>query len=386
MRIAFDVGPLLNGNKTGIGFYEHEIVTELIQKKKQDKFYFQFFAFRNKENKKKMLEKYISDNVEIDACEWFPGVLYRILMSFLYFPYHLFFKKNPDITHFVNFCIPPGVKGKKVVTIHDMTFKVYPETMRNKTKILLQLNIKKSIKRADKIIADSEFTKSEIQKYYNIETDKIAVVPCGIDFNVFHPDYMIDEIEQTKQKYEIQGKYFLYLGTLEPRKNLKRLILAFAMFCKKQKQENCPNLVLAGGKGWKYEEIFLAAKECGVEHKIKFIGYVPDEDVPRLMSGADVFCFPSLYEGFGMPPLEAMACGVPVLTSNCSSLAEVVGDAAITVDPNSVEAIAGGMQRLWENPELGAQLREKGLKQAQKYSWENAAEKLYDVYEELCRE
>ncbi|MSS64493.1 glycosyltransferase family 4 protein [Velocimicrobium porci] len=383
MRIAFDIQPLLNNSKSGVGFYEHGLVTELVNKKKEDQFYLQFFSYKNREEKRKIAKRYLSNNTEMDECTYFPGSLYRVLMSFIYFPYHFFFKKQAEITHFFNFCIPPGVKGKKVVTIHDMTFRAYPGTMRWKTKMVLALNIKKSIRRADKIIADSEFTKKEMQKYYSVNETKIAVVPCGIDFNIFHTEYNDDTISEVKTKYKITGDYFLYLGTLEPRKNIEGLIKAYAIFCKKHSNEAIPKLVLAGGKGWNYETIFSAVKEYSLEERIYFTGYVADEDVPKLMAGAYAFCFPSFYEGFGMPPLEAMACGTPVLTSNNSSLTEVTADAAFKVNPNSIEEIADGLEVLWQDKQLYHELRKKGIEQAKKYSWENAANLLYNVYKEL---
>ena len=161
------------------------------------------------------------------------------------------------------------------------------------------------------------------------------------------------------------------------------MIQAYALFVKQHKGEDVPELVIAGGRGWLCDEIYEEAAKNEINNHIRFTGYVEDGDVPLLMSGAMVFCFPSLYEGFGMPPLEAMACGTPVLTSNTTSLAEVVGDAAITVNPLDVDEMADGLSRLFKSETLRESLHKKGMERAKKYSWENAVDKLYQVYEQI---
>ena len=225
-------------------------------------------------------------------------------------------------------------------------------------------------------------------KYYDIASEKIAVVPNGVDTAQYHFNYSSEQIQGAKKKYSIEGSYFLYLGTLEPRKNLRGLLLAYKKFYEERKDtgKEIPKLVLAGGKGWMYDEIFQTAEEISLKDHVIFTGYVDDQDKAPLMCGASVFCFPSLYEGFGMPPLEAMACGTPVLTSNNSSLKEVTEDAAIQVDPYDLDQMAQKMAELCDNNDLGQQLRERGIKQAEKYSWSNAVEKLCEVYQRVAGE
>ncbi|MBO5382759.1 MAG: glycosyltransferase family 4 protein, partial [Ruminococcus sp.] len=219
-------------------------------------------------------------------------------------------------------------------------------------------------------------------KYFPKHENKIRVVPCGVDLEKFKPFNDKVRIEEVKKSLEIEGEYFLYLGTIEPRKNLERLIEAYYIFSQRTGGE-CPKLVLAGGKGWLYDSIFAKVTELKLSDKIIFTKYVPSEDMNALMCGALAFVFPSVYEGFGMPPLEAMACGVPVLVSGEASLPEVTGDCAVIVDAYSPENIAEGMNKLYSDSNLREELSKRGLERAQSFSWDNSAEILYNVYREL---
>ncbi len=385
MKIAFDIQPLLHTTKSGVGFHEDGLIRAMIEQFPKNQYYLEVFTKKERKKKLEIAKKYQKKKrkVKIQECSWFSGTLYRLLFYFFAIPYRWFFREKAEITHFFNFCIPPGVYGKKVVTIHDMAFQRYPETVRFRTKQMLRLNLKRSIKRADAIIAVSEFTKKEILHFYKDSKDKIFVVPNGINCSVFHPNYSETEIEQAKSSYGIFNEYFLYLGTLEPRKNLLRLIEAYFKL-QEESKEKLPKLVLAGGKGWMYQEIFQFVEQLKQKENILFIGYVKDKDVPLLLNGAKVFCFPSLYEGFGMPILEAMACGTPVLTSNRSALAEVAGDAAIKVNPNSIEELKRGLSCLHLNSELRKLYSERGIKRAQNYTWNCSAKQLEKVYEMIC--
>lgn len=383
-RIAFDAQPLLSNSKSGVGFHEDGLVQSLMHYYNQDEYLFDYFAWKNRKIKKEKIIAYINqENIIANECRWFPGSLYRMLWGVLPIPYKLFFGKKADITHFFNFCIPPGVYGKKVVTIHDMALHRFPYTIRLKTKIMLKLNLNKSIKCADAIIAVSEFTKSEIQKFYNVSPEKIYVVPNGVDVDKFHANYTEQNKMFVKEKYGIKGEYFLYMGNVEPRKNLSHLIKAY-IYAQKECKGIFPKLIIGGAKGWLCEEIYQLVEknnDC-----IKIIGYVGDEDVPILMSAAKVFCYVSLYEGFGMPVLEAMACGTPVLTSNTSALKEVAGDAAVQVNPMDVTSITNGLLELYNNKELRDYCKQQGVNRARNYSWEKAAHKLYEVYETVLNE
>ena len=173
----------------------------------------------------------------------------------------------------------------------------------------------------------------------------------------------------------------LFVGNIEPRKNLTRLVEAYALLLRRSHYRG--PLILAGGQGWRNSEIFRCVEELELEKHVKFLGYVPDDVMPALMSGAEIFIYPSLYEGFGLPPLEAMACGTPVITSNVSSLPEVVGDAALMVDPHDVVALADAMHRVLTDRELREEMRRRGLERANEFSWEETARQTLRVYEEV---
>lgn len=227
----------------------------------------------------------------------------------------------------------------------------------------------------------SRFSKGEIIKYLGINKEQISIVPCALDHKVYHPHYTSTQIQEVRNRYGISSEYFLYVGTIEPRKNLERLIGAYAKLCRIKKQ--VPKLVLAGKKGWLCDGIYKKAQSLGMQRQILFIGYVPQEDSPVLMCGAKAFVFPSLYEGFGMPPLEAMACGAPVITSNTTALREVAQDAAITVNPKSEKEICQAMQLILEERAYGKELRRRGLKRAAGYTWAKSAAMLLEVYQKL---
>ena len=208
------------------------------------------------------------------------------------------------------------------------------------------------------------------------------VGPCGVDTEKFYPCRDRERIEAVKNSLGINGEYFLYVGTIEPRKNLRRLISAYSLIVRKIGAD-APKLVLAGGKGWLNDDIYSRVKALALEDMVIFTEYVPSEDMTPLISGATAFVFPSLYEGFGMPPLEAMACGVPVLVSGEASLPEVTGDCALVCDAYSVKSIASGMYRLFADGKLRKTLAEKGHKRAGVFTWERSAQALFDVYKEL---
>lgn len=382
LNITFDATPLISEKITGIGWCEVGQTQTVARLFPENKYEYSFFTSGKNERTEKA-RSFAKDNITLNYSD-FSGYLYRAVSTFLPVPYSFFFGKHSDITHFFNYIVPPFVHGKKVVTVHDMVYKAFPETVRGRTRFMLETGLKKSMKRADIIVTDSEFSKREIIKYFPEYNGKIRVVPCGVDCERFRPCGNPETIEKVKKSLEIEGDYFLYVGTIEPRKNLVRLIRAYNVFTRHVK--NPPVLVLAGAKGWLYDDIFALVKKLRLEKQVIFTKYVPSEDMTPLICGATAFVFPSLYEGFGMPPLEAMACGVPVLTSGEASLPEVTGDCAVICDAYSVKSIAKGMYRLYKNPDLRKDLSRRGLERAKLFTWENSAEKLYEVYRELADE
>ncbi|MDE6677512.1 MAG: glycosyltransferase family 4 protein [Ruminococcus sp.] len=382
MNITFDAVPIIADKITGIGWCEVGQTQTIAHLFPNDNYEYSFFTSGKNERIQKA-KSFAGNNIKLSYSE-FSGYLYRGISAFVPVPYSWFFGKNSDITHFFNYIVPPFVHGKKVVTVHDMVYKAFPKTVRGRTRFMLETGLKKSLKRADIIVTDSEFSKSEIIRYFPEHSEKIRVVPCGVDCEKFRPCENPETIAEVKKSLEINGDYFLYVGTIEPRKNLVRLIRAYKVFLKHV--ENPPKLVLAGAKGWLCDDIYALVKKLHLEKQVIFTKYVPSEDMTPLMCGAIAFVFPSLYEGFGMPPLEAMACGVPVLTSDEASLPEVTGDCAVICDAYSVKSIAKGLYRLYKNPDLRSDLSRRGIERAKTFTWKHSAEKLYNIYRELADE
>lgn len=382
MKITFDAVPIIADKITGIGWCEVGQTQAIARLFPNDKYEYSFFT-SGKSSHIEKARSFAKDNITLNYSD-FSGYLYRAVSTFLPVPYSFFFGKNSDITHFFNYIVPPFVHGKKVVTVHDMVYKAFPETVRGRTRFMLETGLKKSMKRADIIVTDSEFSRNEIIKYFPEHSGKIRVVPCGVDCRRFRPCANPETIAEVKKSLDIDGEYFLYVGTIEPRKNLVRMIKAYKVFTKHVK--NPPKLVLAGAKGWLCDDIYALVRKLGIDNQVIFTKYVPSEDMTPLICGAMAFVFPSLYEGFGMPPLEAMACGVPVLTSGEASLPEVVGDCAVICDAYSVKSIAKGLYRLYKNPDLRKELSRRGNERAGLFTWENSAKKLHAIYRELANE
>jgi len=291
-----------------------------------------------------------------------------------------------DVAHFTNFTAFPIRGAKTVLTVHDLAFLRFPRTIELKNYITLKACLRFSLDIADRIIVPSFSTKKDIVDFYKYPEEKIVVIPLGVNHDIYRPIADIHSLNAFKQKHSL-GRYILFLGTLEPRKNAARLLDAYSILCKKMGVEQTPDLIFGGGRGWKNKafEVKYQNLDKPIRNKIRFLGYLPQEELPFLYSGADVFVFPSLWEGFGLPPLEAMACGTPVVTSNVSSLPEVVGDAAILVDPNSAEEIADAIYQILIDEHLALSLRSAGLTQATKFTWSNTALQTYKVYESTVK-
>jgi len=263
--------------------------------------------------------------------------------------------------------------SKKILTIHDLTPILFPETYGLIHVFLQKYVLPMTLKNVDMIITVSKNTKQDVIKYLKIPEEKITVIHNGVDGR-FKP---LKNVNDIKEKYDIKSPFILYVGTLEPRKNIPTLIKAFYIIKNKGIKHM---LVIAGGKGWKYEAVYKTVKELNLSKSVLFLGYVPDEDLPKLYNAADLFVYPSLYEGFGLPPLEAMACGCPVITSNTSSLPEVVGDAGIMVDPYDVVKMANVLHEVLSNEGLREDMIKKCLERARMFSWKKCAEETLKVY------
>ncbi len=266
-----------------------------------------------------------------------------------------------------------------LTTIYDLTPVLFPEYHTPNTLTIQRAKHRFAQEEADVVIAISEATKGDIITHLGIAENRIWVVPAGVAPH-FRPVTDPGILCQTLSALHLTpGEYVLHVGTLEPRKNLRRLIEAYALLLK-EASEPVPELILAGAGGWNYQEILMLIEALALQDHIRCVGRIPAEMLPALYSGARIFVYPSLYEGFGLPPLEAMACGTPVITSNTSSLPEVVGKAGVTVSPTDTVALAEALAGLLWDSERRQLLREAGLARARLFTWERAARELLEIY------
>jgi len=286
-----------------------------------------------------------------------------------------------DLYHGPDFVLPPlGKRVRKMVTIHDLAFIEHPEYAVPSLAAYLRKVVPESVARADVVATVSSEVSRTLIEHFQTPREKLTVIPNGVaPYFRRITDPII--LAATRHKFGLKHPLLLGVGTLEPRKNHLGLIKAFYQA---QKQKNGPAmLAIAGRPGWLYEETRNLVAELKLERKVRFLGRVTDLELVTLYSMADVFAFPSFFEGFGIPPLEAMACGAPVITSNTSSLPEVVGDAALLIDPNDVDALAQAILRLLSNEQLRMELVQKGYQRVQQYTWAMSARKVLKIYQKM---
>lgn len=292
-------------------------------------------------------------------------------------------RRNPvDVLH-VQFTAPPLAPCPLVVSIHDLSFEHLPDTFKRRSRIQLRLTVRSSARRAARILALSENVRQDIIETYGIPPERVTMIPLAAPDH-FAPVTEEDELRRVRHTYNIVGEYILSVGSIQPRKNLARLVRAYARLRDERPGVKLPKLVLVGKKAWLYDETLQVIEESGAGDQILLTGYVSESDLPALYSGAICFVYPSYFEGFGLPPLEAMKCGAPVIVGNQTSLPEVVGDAALMVDPFDEAEIASALARLIDNPDLRDQLRVKGLKRAAQFSWHDTARRTLEVYEQVA--
>jgi glycosyltransferase involved in cell wall biosynthesis len=292
-------------------------------------------------------------------------------------------RRPVDVLH-VQYTAPPFCPAPLVTTIHDLAFEHLPETFTRRGKAQLRLTVRRTARRAAHILTVSEFSRQDIIKTYRLPPDKITVTYNGCEAQ-FTPLGAAHETEAIKRKFGITKEYLLAVGSLQPRKNLVRLLHAYAKL-RAQQPDFQLQLVLVGRQLWLYQEILREIKQQDFAADVIVTDYVSDENLPALYRSAVALVYPSLFEGFGLPPLEAMACGTPVITSNTSSLPEVVGPAALLIDPYDEAAIAQAIWQIARDSELRRRLQQAGLTQAQQFTWHAAAEKTLAVYRAIALE
>jgi len=360
MRIAIDIREA-TGQKTGKGWYTFVMVKNLLKNDTQNSYILYTQTHNSKFDK---YENATQRVIKKNGLLWHLAVLRDL-------------KKNPpDIFWAPTSYIIPAFLPKTIVsmiTIHDLIAFLFPLTHNKKAVLLERFTVPRAVKKAHTIFTVSHNTEKDVEREFDVSREKIVVAQCGVS-KIFHP-LQPHEIEPICEKFKVPEHFILGVGTLSPRKNFDRLIEAYAQISDRHPSVH---LVIVGEKGWKWDVILERAKIA--KDRVHFIGYVEGEEVAALYNKAKLFVFPSLYEGFGMPPLEAMACGCPVITSDRSSLPEVVGEAALQVNPYSVDEIAKAMDQILSDPTLAHTLVKKGFAQAEKFRWEDSAKKMLKAF------
>lgn len=297
----------------------------------------------------------------------------RVALSAEILPHRLDLFHSPDF-------IPPAIGYKhSVITIHDLTFLHYPEFLTDESRRYYNDQIEYAVKRARHIMTDSEATRVDVLTLLDVAPQKVTTVWLGISDH-FQPA-SAEAIAVLRKQYDLPTHYILFVGTFEPRKNVSGLLHAYAHLL--TELPDAPKLVLAGRSGWLFEEVRTQVETLGLTAQVLWREEIIYADMPALYSGANLLCLPSHYEGFGFPPLEAMACGTPSVVANRASLPEVVGDAAILVDPDDPQSIAQGLRDGLTDSDLRQLLITKGFQRAKSFTWEAAAQKVFDVYQQV---
>ncbi|MCG2791721.1 MAG: glycosyltransferase family 4 protein [Actinomycetia bacterium] len=378
-RIGIDISTLLNhGPNIGAGRYIINLVRNLLEIDNKNTYVltgrytsteYLEIAYNLKkdfENNKIELKFYGTPQKKLD------------LWNRLKFPPIEFLGFKADILHCPDYLIPPTLNKNIVLTIHDLAFIRFPQFNFPWFIKKYTIEVKRNAKRAKKIIADSQSTKNDIVNFFNINPSKVSVVRLAADA-FFRKLPSKEKGKGVLKKYNIDKKYILSVGTIEPRKNFTTLIKAFNI-AKKRNAGFGYKLVIAGRTGWKSEATYTEREASPYKDDILFIGKVSDEDLLQIYNQAELFVYPSLFEGFGLPPLEAMSCGLPVMASDSSSLKEVVGDAGILVPSEDHREISRQILYVLKNEKLKEELKKKSLIQARKFNWTKTAEKTLDVY------
>ncbi|HEY6736297.1 MAG TPA: glycosyltransferase family 1 protein [Candidatus Saccharimonadia bacterium] len=378
-QLAIDIDILAHDSKTGVYYYTQRLLAALLARPRAYGVTLAYFG------KAQPLSDWElpAGSATVRAVTWLPRKLYRLtLRTVAALPFDLMTGVRADAFLFTKVVALPLVRRvPNAVVIHDTAYVDYPDVMENwHFRKYLEWGVPRGIKRASLVITISESTKSRLMELYGVPEQKIRLIPPAVDHAAYHP-YEEPEVARVREKFGITKPYILSVCTLEPRKNLVTLLRACADFPPELLRDY--QLVLAGRKGWHNAELDTLLDELGKKISIVVTGYVLNEDLPVLYAGAAVFVLPSLYEGFGMPVLEAMACGAPVITANNSSLPEVAGEAGVLVEALDVAGLCQAMVDVLHDDQRRARMRRAGLARAQAYSWEKSATLLANVIDEL---
>jgi glycosyltransferase involved in cell wall biosynthesis len=378
MKIAYDIRPLLSGYNSGIPEYSYQMLKGLLAQDKRNEY---ALFFNSWQEAKIDLDKLVAGQAEIVRTNY-PNKLFNYLMQA-----GLAWPKLDKLTHSDVFYMPHlnlaafGSSAKRVITIHDLSFLMYPEFFSARKNLWHRaLRVRENLRHFDHVIAVSEHTRQDIIELCGLTEDRVSTIYPGINEACRPIEPLNPILASVKRKYSLPEYFVLYLGTVEPRKNIEGLMRAFLRL-KADRQEFAElKLVIAGAMGWKYQ----AVKNLADNPDIVLAGYIDQADKPALYNLAELFVFPSFYEGFGFPPLEAMAAGLPVVAAASSSLAEVCADAALLVDPYDERALTSAMAEMLSDQTLRKTYRDRGLAHSADFTWAKAATELLSILERVA--
>ena len=376
MRIAIDYTPAI-AQRAGIGRYTRDLVDALARVDVDDRFTLfsaeQPTADRGFPSTTRMTPRVVGIGNRRMTILWQRmrvPVPAELLMG------------NADLIHGPDFILPPVWRARRVVTIHDLAFLTHPECAMPKLVAYLSRVVPRSVAAADAIIAVSERTADDLGRLLNVPRKKITVIPLGVDA-AFTPEMDERSVAAAREKYALVGPVALAVGTIEPRKNYEGLVAAFA--AARQQPDGPRTLVIVGRAGWLYDGVFASVERWGLREHVRFLDYIPDGELATLYHAADVLAMPSLYEGFGIPVLEAMASGTPVVCSDGGSLPEVAGDAAVVVPVGDIDALSTALIRVTRDHQLRDALIAKGLERVKSFTWDEAARAHVRLYHTVVK-
>jgi glycosyltransferase involved in cell wall biosynthesis len=365
MRILVDATQI-PVQKVGVGVYAYNTFENIIKIDTKNQY---IFIVQDDDND---FDYFAGENVKIKKIKAsiYRNFFFRFILEQCYLPFYCR-KYKIDILHSLHYSFPLCLskKHKKIVTIHDLTFFIYPKVHTFIKRYYFRMFITLAVKKADRLICVSQSTADDLKRFFPKSTVPIDVAPLAVTDNMIFSD---KEIKSTLEKFNLLNTNFvLFIGTLEPRKNITSIIRAYSEIKKSDSQYK---LVLVGKKGWFYNSIFLLIKELGIENDVVFTDFVSIKEKYILLSSSTLFVYPSLYEGFGLPVLEAMSYQKPIITSNISSMPEVAGDSAILIDPNNIDELISAMKALLFNDDLAKQYAERAAVRAKLFTWKQTAE------------
>jgi glycosyltransferase involved in cell wall biosynthesis len=371
VNICIDVQPAM-AQRAGVGRYTRALVEHLGEFRGSDAV--RLFSFDFKRHGTPLAAPGLAQK----RIRWCPGRFVQKCWKTIAWPPYDWLAGPADLYHFPNFIIPPLTTGKAVVTIHDVSFLRYPGFAESRNLAFLTARMSETIRRAEAVITDSRFSAREITDLLKVSPAKVAAIPLGISERMTRPGP--DRVAEWRRAQGLDRPYLLTVGTLEPRKNHEFLIQVFERL-----GQFDGLLVIAGMRGWRYQPILDRMRRSPRAADIRYLDYVADEDLPALYAGAELFLFPSLYEGFGFPPLEAMACGTPVLASNAGSLEEVLGGGARLLGEFNLESWATEAWNLLTDTAARQAWIDKGLRQTALYRWQATARKTWELYRKVAQ-